>query len=308
MKRVFSVFLAALLMLALLPGAAQAAAQSEQLIYATEPVYLRTGPGIEHDAIVELQLAEAIILQGADGKWAKVRYGGEEGYVFAQYLTDPAHAFGSLYTLKSNASVYARESTGSKRLGRLKKGALVQRSSAGGSWGKIHWGDTFGYVREKYLQRVKPAQGSGTYMIAMGRLNRAGWEKKDFFIEYFVDANQNLAIRAASGADRAKLEKEAKEILGEDIPCCILLSSLPKEYNGAKIAKTTADIGSRVDKLTPAQRELLSLRSWGYSPLEDCFRVGMEVCDEETIANFKKWIGELPNMVFVQESMPVPKT
>lgn len=307
MKRACIFLLSIVLVCALLPITALAAAQSEMLAHATEPVFMRTGPGTSHDSIVELQTGEAVILQGAEGKWARVRYNGNEGYVFAQYLSDPAHTVGRLYTAKSKLTVYESNSTKSNRIGTIKKGAPVIWYNSGGGWAGIYYGDTIGYVREKYIKKAFPVEGSGTGMAAIARLDKAGWQKKGELIEYFLDGNQNLAIRVTSGADRVKLEKEAAEILGE-WRFSILLSSLPKEYNAFKIAKTVEEIGNKVNKLPPAQRELVPLSSWGYSPAEDCVHIGMVTCDEATIANFKKLVGNIPNAVFVQRDIAVPKT
>lgn len=59
----------------------------QPILYATEPVYFRTGPGTEYAIIRELALGEAVVPLGKSGKWGLVLAGGKTGYVFAKYLT-----------------------------------------------------------------------------------------------------------------------------------------------------------------------------------------------------------------------------
>ena len=85
MKRQISLILVLLFALAALPLGVLAAENDYR--YATEPVNMRTGPGTQYDVIRELQTGEQVEYLTRAGKWAKVKSGDTEGYVFAKYLT-----------------------------------------------------------------------------------------------------------------------------------------------------------------------------------------------------------------------------
>ena len=85
MKRQISLILVLLFALAALQLGVLAAGNDYR--YATEPVNMRTGPGTQYDVIRELQTDEQVEYLKRSGKWAKVKSGDTEGYVFAKYLT-----------------------------------------------------------------------------------------------------------------------------------------------------------------------------------------------------------------------------
>lgn len=85
MKKHISLILVLLFALAALPLGVLAAENDYR--YATEPVNMRTGPGTQYDVIRELQTGEQVEYLKRSGKWAKVKSGDTEGYVFAKYLT-----------------------------------------------------------------------------------------------------------------------------------------------------------------------------------------------------------------------------
>ena len=84
MKKHISLILVLLFALAALPLGVLAAGNDYR--YATEPVNMRTGPGTPYDVIRELQTGEQVEYLKRSGKWAKVKSGDTEGYVFAKYL------------------------------------------------------------------------------------------------------------------------------------------------------------------------------------------------------------------------------
>ena len=89
MKRQISLILVLLFALAALPLGVLAAGNDYR--YATEPVNMRTGPGTQYDVIRELQTDEQVEYLKRSGKWAKVKSGDTEGYVFAKYHARKAH-------------------------------------------------------------------------------------------------------------------------------------------------------------------------------------------------------------------------
>lgn len=59
--------------------------EKEKTLYATEPVFFRTGPGTKYEALRELETGEACRLIAKNGKWMQVELAdGRRGYVFAK--------------------------------------------------------------------------------------------------------------------------------------------------------------------------------------------------------------------------------
>ncbi len=284
--------------------------QSEVLVYAKEPAYMRQTPSVKSEAIADLQTGETVILQGTLGDWAIVRRGLEVGYVSAQYLTEPA-VVGSLYTATARANVYAEMSTKSKRLGRISKGETVLWYNAttshetGESWTGITYGGGVGYIKGKSV--VEPitefAQGKDTGFAAMEKLNASEYftkERADIFIEYFLDGAMNLAIRVLDDGSLAQLYEDVAQILGEGTPFYIVLSSLPEGYNAARIRELSGEIGEKHQALSDEQKARVPLNTWGYYPSTDRYEVGMTSIDEETVAAFKELIGDIPGITFAE--------
>ena len=154
MKRVIT---AIVVLLILLSATISLAAERYGELYATEPVYLRTGPSTRHAIILELQTGQAVIPLGKEGNWVKVRFNDTIGYVFEEYLTDAD--LSQTVQAKALARVNVREGAGThfKSLGKLKKGELLPVFRVGNSWASIWWKGRVAYVHTDYL-RFESAQ------------------------------------------------------------------------------------------------------------------------------------------------------
>ncbi len=126
-------------------------------LYATEPVYLRTGPSTRHAIILELQTGQAVIPLGKEGNWVKVRFNDTIGYVFEEYLTDAD--LSQTVQAKALARVNVREGAGThfKSLGKLRRGELLPVFHVSNSWASIWWKGRVAYVHTDYL-RFESAQ------------------------------------------------------------------------------------------------------------------------------------------------------
>lgn len=76
-------------------------------MYATTGVRVRTGPSTGHAVLATLQPGEAIDVIGSDSGWYQVNYHGNNGYVYADYLSKTAPAKSST---ESSSSKPASES------------------------------------------------------------------------------------------------------------------------------------------------------------------------------------------------------
>ena len=63
---------------------------NESTAYVISPVHMRTGPDTSYTSQRVLQTGESVTITGESGKWYRVTYGGNEGYVFRTYLSSSA--------------------------------------------------------------------------------------------------------------------------------------------------------------------------------------------------------------------------
>ena len=82
--------------------------------------------------------------------WTKVKYGGNEGYMYSSYLKASAATYGTVTAGVLN--VRGAASTSSSVLGRLAKGDVVEISQTGGSWHKIRYKSSTAYVYAAYVK------------------------------------------------------------------------------------------------------------------------------------------------------------
>lgn len=154
MKRVIT---AIVILLILLSATISLAAERYGELYATEPVYLRAGPGTRSAIILELQIGQVVMPLGKEGNWVKVRFNDTIGYVFEKYLTNAD--LSQTVPAKALARVNVREGAGThfKSLGKLKREELLPVFRVSNSWASIWWKGRVAYVHTDYL-RFESAQ------------------------------------------------------------------------------------------------------------------------------------------------------
>lgn len=170
-KNKFAAILAALLILALIPGAALA--ETVSLAYSGGSLNLRKGPGTEYRSLGTVHDGDHIEVLRYGDVWSKVETDdGKVGYIKNLYIEDGdtnyasgTDYFDSHYTAYTTASVNFRAgaSTSTASMGTLSKGTKVTvlgendrfylvKNSAG----------TQGFVSKTYISRTKPASSTGS--------------------------------------------------------------------------------------------------------------------------------------------------
>jgi uncharacterized protein YgiM (DUF1202 family) len=133
----------------------------ETVVYATEPVNVRSGPSSSYSKVGELQKGEAAVKLGTSGNWTMIRYFGQTAYVYSKYLTGSSAPVTppSAETMYATTAVNVRKGPGTSyaKDGWLNKGDRVVKLGTSGSWTKIEWRGGAAYVYSKYLK----ADGSG---------------------------------------------------------------------------------------------------------------------------------------------------
>ncbi|MBR1607205.1 MAG: SH3 domain-containing protein, partial [Clostridia bacterium] len=179
---------------------------------------LRQTPATNGKVLDRIPNGTAIAAEAVDGKWYRVTYNGQTGYVMAKYLQVSNTATGStaggataaapvspVVTVTVNELQYGefryatvRTSSGSlnvrkgpgttyARVSEIKNGTQIVISSIEGEWCAMYYGDIQGYVQRQYLNiqaaSTAPAQAApaaSTYdTSSLTRVLRAGYTGAD---------------------------------------------------------------------------------------------------------------------------------
>ena len=170
-KNKFAAILAALLILALIPGAALA--ETVSLAYSGGSLNLRKGPGTEYRSLGTVHDGDHIDVLRYGDVWSKVETDdGKVGYIKNLYIEDGdtnyasgTDYFDSHYTAYTTASVNFRAgaSTSTASMGTLSKGTQVTVLGENGRFYLVkNSAGTQGFVSKTYISRTKPASSTGS--------------------------------------------------------------------------------------------------------------------------------------------------
>ena len=126
---------------------------SPTAVYATinaNKLNLRQDANTSSRIINTLSRGDVVQILEQGGEWHKVRYGGTEGYMFAQYLKASSAVFG---TVNANVlNVRSGASTSSAVLGKLSRNDVVEVTERGSAWHKIKYKTSTAYVYAQYIK------------------------------------------------------------------------------------------------------------------------------------------------------------
>ena len=256
MKKHISLILVLLFALAALPLGVLAAGNDYR--YATEPVNMRTGPGTQYDVIRELQTDEQVEYLKRSGKWAKVKSGDTEGYVFAKYLTreEPITA-GTVLTAKSAVNVRSEASTSSTKLWKLNKGDNVTVVTVHDKWLEIKWIDHTAFVYKKYFKQAKAHDVAVQYVRDVQDFFTTNY--KNVYMGLYIGTDK-LGVRVSSSANISKISAELKATGKVDMAYIdILPSKMPSYANGEYMRSITHNMLTKYLDLPKEQRDI---RCW----------------------------------------------
>ena len=170
-KNKFAAILAALLILALIPGAALA--ETVSLAYSGGSLNLRKGPGTEYRSLGPVHDGDHIDVLRYGDVWSKVETDdGKIGYIKNLYIEDGdtnyasgTDYFDSHFTAYTTASVNFRAgaSTSTASMGTLSRGTKVTVLGENGRFYLVkNSAGTQGYVSKSYISRTKPSGSSSS--------------------------------------------------------------------------------------------------------------------------------------------------
>lgn len=295
MKRQISLILVLLFALAALPLGVLAAENDYR--YATEPVNMRTGPGTQYDVIRELQTGEQVEYLTRAGKWAKVKSGDTEGYVFAKYLTrEKPITAGTVLMAKSAVNVRSEASTASTKVGKLKKGDNVTIVAVHDKWLEIKWFDYTAFVYKKYFKQAKAHDVAVQYVRDVQNFFTAKY--KNVYMGLYIGTDK-LGVRVSSSANISKISAELKATGKVDMAYIdILPSKMPSYANGEYMRSITHNMLTKYLDLPKEQRDLIRLRAANYDPQSDTVIVEIVQLDAAAQQAFEQYIAKADYITF----------
>lgn len=306
MKKHISLILVLLFALAALPLGVLAAGNDYR--YATESVNMRTGPGTQYDVIRELQTGEQVEYLTRAGKWAKVKSGDTEGYVFAKYLTrEKPITAGTVLMAKSAVNVRSEASTASTKVGKLKKGDNVTIVAVHDKWLEIKWFDYTAFVYKKYFKQAKAHDVAVQYVRDVQDFFTTNY--KNVYMGLYIGTDK-LGVRVSSSANISKISAELKATGKVDMAYIdILPSKMPSYANGEYMRSITHNMLTKYLDLPKEQRDLIRLRAANYDPQSDTVIVEIVQLDAAAQQAFEQYIAKADYITFTStNAFDVPQT
>ncbi len=120
------------------------------------PLNIRAGAGLNNQIVGTIPSGQkALLLEGPQNGWARLRYNAVEGYSSANYLcscrSDSASTAGRVNTDGGNLNLRAAPSVNSSIIGRIPDGTTVTIIATSGNWYKVSYLGATGYVLSDFV-------------------------------------------------------------------------------------------------------------------------------------------------------------
>ena len=157
---------------ALLP-AASFLMQESQVAYADSVEYrlitgdyvnFRKGPSTSYSSLGQLNKGDKVEYISVSGSWTKVKYNGQTGYVYSQYVSQVNSEAKTEVKYVNCSALNVRSGAGTSYsiITTITKDTKVEVISTSNGWSKIKVGTTTGYVSSKYLSETKDSSNSSS--------------------------------------------------------------------------------------------------------------------------------------------------
>lgn len=117
---------------------------ASQTITVTSRVNFRKGPSKSYSKIKKLYKGYQLTCLGKNGNWIKVKYDGDTGYVYKDYVT-------SLTTVTSKVNFRKGASTSYSVITKIAKGSSIEVLGVSGNWIKAKYNGNTGYIYHSYV-------------------------------------------------------------------------------------------------------------------------------------------------------------
>lgn len=120
-------------------------------------VNVRASASSKSKILDKLKLGAAVKVTAIEGKWSKVSYGSDEGYVYSKYIsaTKPETVEGKTATIvncHTRVNVRAKASSKSDLLGTADLGSTWKVQGLSGNWVKVEYGSKTGFIHKRYVK------------------------------------------------------------------------------------------------------------------------------------------------------------
>ncbi|MGG7176893.1 SH3 domain-containing protein [Clostridium paraputrificum] len=185
-----------------------------KVVNITSNLRVRTSPSTSASTLGYLLNGEEVEITGESGDWYKINFKGTTGYAHKDYIEKTGSSNsgsnnnnnnnnnnnsnngsatgekGQVINITTSLTVRSGASTSSAAIGYLKNGAEVEITGESGSWYKINYNGTTGYVHKDY---VKKAGSSDS-----GSSNNGGSTNVETIKGHVVNAPSGLRIRSGA--------------------------------------------------------------------------------------------------------------
>lgn len=299
----------------LLPAAAYGY-YTEDTMYATTSVNVRSGPGTKYSIVGGLNRGDMVKRTGESGKWIRVVYNGIEGYVYGKYLSDTDLDTLPVYPILKTVKVRSSPGRKYKIIGKIKKGEMKPVKSIttvnGKEWLEVFcdgkWGYVSAEVADKKLasnpEREKAYQAIG----ASGYFTR----NSSIYVGIFGDRNNKeyINVRVTRDADTDRIGRELASIISSfpGVKIRVVKSQLPSYANKEYLAGLGKLIGERHKAMPSWARSRLQFASYYYDLVNDIYTVQVLNLDAEKAQLFKQYISDWEYIRLEYVSELIPKT
>ncbi len=181
-KAICSILIAAVMAVLLFSGHTALAEESVtgRIVNCTNNVNVRKGPGTNYVKVGVAPKNALYPVLGQSGDWVQIRFQGAAAYVHGDYIrleavqppeqNNSSAQTGTIINCSTSVNVRKGPGTGYAKLGVALKGAFYQVLGKSGSWYKIDYKGSTGYISADYLKvssgvPASPAPGSQTGKI-----------------------------------------------------------------------------------------------------------------------------------------------
>ena len=178
--------------------------KSGQVVNVHSSLNVRSGASTSSSVIGSLSNGSKVTIVGESGSWYKINYGNTTGYVSKDYVQTSGESgsgsssqettsgkSGQVVNVHSSLNVRSGASTSSSVIGSLSNGSKVTIVGESGSWYKINYGNTTGYVSKDYIQSSGESNNSSNYGNSSSETasNKSG---------YVVNVHSSLNVRSGA--------------------------------------------------------------------------------------------------------------
>ena len=299
----------------LLPAAAYGY-YTEDTMYATTSVNVRSGPGTKYSIVGGLKRGDRVEWLGSEGKWGRVRYGGMICYVYGKYLSDTDLDTLPVYPILKTVKVRSSPGRKYKIIGKIKKGEMKPVKSIttvnGKEWLEVFCDGKWGYisaeVADKKLASNPEKEKAYEAIEASGYFTR----NSSIYVGIFGDRNNKeyINVRVTRDADTDRIGRELTSIISSfpGVKIRVVKSQLPSYANKEYLAGLGKLIGERHKAMPSWARSQLQFASYYYDLVNDIYTVQVLNLDAEKAQLFKQYISDWEYIRLEYVSELIPKT